>query len=276
MGGKTGNVKIWHFIGALIIAAWVLGVVTDSVAAMKDEELSYEVNGVVLKGYLAYDDAVAGKRPGVLVVHDFWGIGEFVRDRARELAKLGYVAFAVDMYGEAKEATNPAEARKLSREVRGNPPMMKARFDAARAVLSRNPSVDSKRIAAIGYSLGGFIVLEMARQGSDLAGVGVFWGSLKTERPAQKGMVKARVLVLTGADDPGVPAEDVNKFKAEMDAAGANYKVIAYPKAKHAFSRPNADSLATKFNLPTLAYNAEADQKSWAEMKSFFDMLFRK
>ena len=225
---------------------------------------------------MAYDDAVVGKRPGVLVVHDWWGAGEFVRDRARELAKLGYTALAVDMYGEGKEANNPDEAGKLSGEVRKNPSMMKARFDAARDVLSKHPSVDSKPIAAIGYSLGGYIVLEMARQGSDLAGVVSFWGSLKTERPAQKGMVKARVLVLNGMEDPWVPLEQVKQFRAEMDVAGVQYKVIDYPNSKHAFSRRDADSLARKFNLPQLAYNAEADQKSWVEMESFFNMLFRK
>ncbi len=275
MATKETNIKIWGFIGFLVIAAWLLGSVTDAMA-LKGEELIYKANGIVLKGYMAYDDAVAGKRPGVLVVHDWWGVGEFVRDRARELAKLGYTALAVDMYGEAKEATNPDEARKLSGEVRKNPSMMKARFDAARGALSKHPSVDSKRIAAIGYSLGGSIVLEMARQASDLAGVVVFWGSLKTERPAQKGMVKARVLVLNGMEDPGVPVEQVKQFKAEMDAAGVDYKVIDYPKSKHAFSRQDADSLARKFNLPALAYNAEADQKSWAEMGTFFNMLFRK
>jgi len=275
MVGREMNIKIWGFIGILVIAACLLGSVTDAMA-VKGEELIYKANGVVLKGYMAYDDAVAGKRPGVLVVHDWWGAGEFVRDRARELAKLGYTALAVDMYGEGKEATNPDEAGKLSGEVRKNPSMMEARFDAARGVLSKHPSVDSKRIAAIGYSLGGYIVLEMARQGSDLAGVVVFWGSLKTERPAQKGMVKARVLVLNGMEDPWVPVEQVKQFKAEMDAAGVHYKVIDYPKSKHAFSRHDADSLARKFNLPQLAYNAEADQKSWAEMEAFFNMLFRK
>ena len=210
---------------------------------------------------MAYDDAVAGKRPGVLVVHDWWGIGEFVRDRARELAKLGYTAFAVDMYGDGKEAANTKEAGKLSGGVQKNPSMMKARFDAARSVLSKHPSVDSMRIAAIGYSLGGIIVLEMAL-GCDLAGVVVFWGSLKTERPAEKGMVKARVLVLNGMEDPSVPVEQEKQFKAEMDAAGMHYKVIDYPKSKHGFSRHDADSLAKKFNLSQLAYNAEADQKS--------------
>ena len=260
----------------LLIGLMVFSLADSVHAAVKGEELSYKTNGVELKGYMAYDDAVVGKRPGVLVVHDWWGAGEFVRDRARELAKLGYTALAVDMYGEGKEANNPDEAGKLSGEVRKNPSMMKARFDAARDVLSKHPSVDSKPIAAIGYSLGGYIVLEMARQGSDLAGVVSFWGSLKTERPAQKGMVKARVLVLNGMEDPWVPLEQVKQFRAEMDVAGVQYKVIDYPNSKHAFSRRDADSLARKFNLPQLAYNAEADQKSWVEMESFFNMLFRK
>ena len=272
MATREMNVKIWGFIGILVIAAWLLGSVTDAMA-VKGEELIYRANGVVLKGYMAYDDAVAGKRPGVLVVHDWWGLGEFLRDRARALAKLGYTALAVDMYGE--EATNPEEAHKLSGELRKNPSMMKARFDAAREVLSKHPSVDSKRIAAIGYSLGGYIVLEMVRQGSDLAGAVVFWGTLKTERPAQKGMVKARVLVLNATEDPWTPMELVKQFKAEMDAAGVDYKVIDYPKTKHGFSRHDADSLARKFNMP-LAYDAEADRKSWAEMEAFFNMLFRK
>jgi dienelactone hydrolase len=272
---KDMNIKIWGIIGILVIAAWLLGPVTDAMA-FKGEELVYKANGVVLKGYLAYDDAVAEKRPGVLVVHEWWGINEFVRDRARELAKLGYTALAVDMYGEGKEATNPNEAGKLSGELRKNASMMKARFDAAGGVLSKHLSVDSKRIAAIGYSSGGYVVLEMARQGSELAGVVVFWGTLKTESPAQKGMVKAKVLVLNGMEDPWVPAEQVKQFKAEMDAAGVNYKVIDYPKAKHAFSRPQADIQAKQFNLPQLAYNAEADRKSWAEMETFFNMLFRK
>jgi dienelactone hydrolase len=275
MDKRRTKVTILGFISIFVIAAWLLGSVTDAMA-VRGGEVLYKANGVVLKGYLAYDDAVAGKRPGVLVVHDWWGISEFVRDRARELAKLGYTALAVDMYGEGKEATDPKEASKLAGEVRKNPSMMKARFDAARGVLSKHRSVDSKRLAAIGYSLGGSIVMEMARQGSDLAGVVVFWGSLKTERPAQKGIVKARVLALEGMEDPSVSVEQVKQFKAEMDAAGVHYKVIVYPNSKHAFSRHDADSLARKFNLPQLAYNAEADQKSWAEMEAFLKMLFRK
>ncbi len=263
--------SIWGSIGILITAACLLAPM--DAMAVKGEGLVYEVSGTVLKGYIAYDDAVAGKRPGVLVVHDWWGPGEFVRDRARELAKLGYTALAVDMYG--KEAANPEEAGKLAGELRKNPSMMKVRFDAALTALRRHPSVDSKRIGAIGYSLGGYIILEMARQGSDLAGVVVFWGTLKTERPAQKGLVKARVLVLNAMDDQWVTPEHVKQFKAEMEAAGVDYKVIDYPKTKHGFSRHNADDLAKKFNMP-LAYDADADRKSWAEMDAFFKVVFRK
>ncbi len=272
MATRETNTKIWHFIGILFIAAWLLGSVTNAMA-VKGEELIYKADGVVLKGYIAYDDAVAGKRPGVLVVHDWWGPSEFVRERARELAKLGYTGLAVDMYG--KEAANPDEAGKFSGELRKNPSMIKARFEAAKAALSKHPSVDPKRIGAIGYSLGGYIVLEMARQGADLRGVAVFWGTLKTDKPAQKGMVKAKVLVQTAAEDPWVTAEQVKQFNAEMDAAGVNFKVINYPKTKHGFSRADADSLAKRFNLP-LAYDAEADRKSWAEMDSFFKAIFRK
>ncbi len=271
MATKATNIRIWSFIGILTVAASLL--TSADAMAVKGEALVYEVSGTALKGYIAYDDAVAAKRPGVLVVHDWWGPGEFLRDRARELAKLGYTALAVDMYG--KEAANPEEAGKLSSELRKNPSMLKARFDAALAALKRHPSVDSKRIGAIGYSLGGYIILEMVRQGYDLAGVVVFWGTLKTDKPAQKGMVKAKVLVLNAMDDQWITAEHVKQFKAEMDAAGVDYKVINYPGTKHGFSRQNADTLAKKFNMP-LAYNADADRKSWAEMDAFFKVVFRK
>ena len=143
MATREMDTKIWGLIGILVIAAWLLGSVTDAMA-VKGEEVIYKANGVVLKGYIAYDDAVTGKRPGVLVVHDWWGPSEFVRDRVRALAKLGYTGLAVDMYGEGKEATNPDEAGKLAGELRKNPSMMKARFDAAQAALSKHPSVDSK------------------------------------------------------------------------------------------------------------------------------------
>lgn len=257
----------------LIIA---LAVVTHSVqAAVKGEEVQYKAGDTVLKGYLAYDDAVKGKRPGVLVVHEWWGHNEYARMRARMLAELGYTALAVDMYGDGKQATHPDDAGKFSGEVKKNMPMAKARFDAARNLLKKHATVDGKRIAAIGYCFGGGIVLEMARAGEPLKGVVSFHGSLKTDRPAKAGKMKVRMLVLTGEADPFVPAEQVEAFKKEMNAAKASYKVIAYPGAKHAFTNKEADQYGQKFNLP-LAYNAEADQKSWAEMQAFLKEIFAK
>jgi dienelactone hydrolase len=261
--------KRWILIVALAFVAQA------TQAAVKGEEVQYKAGNTVLKGYLAWDDAQKGKRPGVLVVHEWWGHNEYARERARMLAALGYTALALDMYGDGHQAHHPEEAGKFSGEVRKNLVLAKQRFDAAQRVLKKHPTVDGNNIAAIGYCFGGAIVLEMARQGESLKGVVSFHGSLNTEQPAKAGKLKARMLVLTGEADPFVPAEQVEAFKKEMDAAKADYKVIAYPGAKHAFTSKGADELGEKFKLP-LAYNADADQKSWAEMQAFFKEIFAK
>ena len=261
--------KRWLLIVALTFVAH------SAQAAVKGEEVQYKAGNTVLKGYLAYDDAVKGKRPGVLVVHEWWGHNEYARERARMLAALGYTALALDMYGDGHQAHHPDEAGKFSGEVRKNLVLAKQRFDAAQRLLKKNPTVDGKNIAAIGYCFGGAIVLEMARQGENLKGVVSFHGSLNTDQPAKAGKVKARLLVLTGEADPFVPAEQVEAFKKEMEAAKTPYRVIAYPGAKHSFTSKEADQYGQKFNLP-LAYNAEADQKSWAEMQAFFKEIFAK
>jgi dienelactone hydrolase len=261
--------KRWILIVALALVAH------SAQAAVKGEEVQYKAGNTVLKGYLAWDDAQKGKRPGVLVVHEWWGHNEYARERARMLAGLGYTALALDMYGDGHQAHHPDEAGKFSGEVRKNLTMAKVRFDAAQRVLKKHPTVDGGNIAAIGYCFGGAIVLEMARQGEPLKGVVSFHGSLNTEQPAKAGKLKARMLVLTGEADPFVPAEQVAAFKKEMDAAKASYKVIAYPGAKHSFTSPEADKLGQQFNMP-FAYHAEADQKSWAEMQVFFKEIFVK
>jgi dienelactone hydrolase len=255
------------------LALFALLIAPATQAAVKGEEVSYQAGNTTLKGYLAYDDAVQGKRPGVLVVHEWWGHNEYARERARMLAGLGYTALALDMYGDGHQAHHPDEAGKFSGEVRKNLAMAKQRFDAAAGVLKKHPTVDSSNIAAIGYCFGGAIVLEMARQGEPLKGVVSFHGSLNTDQPARAGQVKARVLVAHGAADPFVPAAQVEAFRQEMDAAKVNYRFIAYPGAKHGFTSKEADENGRKFNLP-LAYNAEADQKSWAEMQAFFKEIF--
>ncbi len=242
-------------------------------ALERGEPVEYKANGTVLKGYLAWDDAVKGRRPGVLVVHEWWGHNEYARTRARQLAELGYTALAVDMYGDGKTADHPRTAGLLSGELRKNLPLARKRFEAAVALLRRHQTVDPNRIAAIGYCFGGAIVLEMARQGVDLKGVVSFHGALDTEHPARPGRVKAKVLVLNGADDPFVKPEAIEAFKQEMASAGVDYRFVNYPGAKHSFTNPQATAFGKKFNLP-LEYHPEADRQSWAEMKAFLAQVF--
>lgn len=265
------NVPLYRF-GAACLA---LALTAPAAAAVKGEPVEYRANGTVLKGYLAYDDAIKDKRPGVLVVHEWWGHNEYARMRARMLAELGYTALAVDMYGDGKTADHPDTAGKFAGEVRKNLPVAKKRFEAALAQLRKHKTVDPKRVAAIGYCFGGAVVLEMARQGVDLKGVVSFHGALNTESPAQPGKVKAKILVLNGEDDPLVKPEAIEAFKKEMQAAKADYRFVNYPGAKHSFTNPGATELGKKFNLP-LEYHPEVDRQSWAEMQAFLEGLFKK
>jgi len=242
-------------------------------AAVHGKEVSYKANGTTLKGYVAYDDAIKGKRPAVLVVHEWWGHNEYARKRARMLAKLGYTALAVDMYGNGKQAHHPDEAGKFATEVSKNMPMAKARFEAGMNLLRKEKTVDAGKMAAIGYCFGGGVVLNMARQGEDLKGVVSFHGSLGTDSPAQPGMIKARIISFSGEADPMIGADSVAGFKKEMDHAGANYRVVTYPGAQHAFTNPDADKLGKKFKLP-LAYNAAADKDSWQQATVFLREVF--
>lgn len=244
-------------------------------AAIKNEEISYTANGITMKGYLAYDDAIKGKRPGVLVVHEWWGHNEYARRRARMLAELGYVAFAVDMYGDGKQAAHPDDAGKFAGAVMQNMEGAKARFTAAMDLLKKNPHTDPARIAAIGYCFGGGVVLHMARFGYDLKGVASFHGMLGTQTPAQAGKVKAKILVCNGADDNFIPQEQIATFKKEMTDAKVDFQFISYPGAKHSFTNPDADQYAKQFGMP-IAYNADADKKSWEAMQAFFKKIFAK
>lgn len=240
---------------------------------IKAETVIYSAQGQVMKGYLAFDENIKGPRPGILVVHEWWGLNDYARMRARMLAELGYTALALDMYGNDKVAAHPADAMKFSSELIQNFPMAKARFLAGMEFLKEKPFVDPTRIAAIGYCFGGGIVLNMARQGVDLKGVVSFHGSLATGKPAEPGVVKARILVLNGDADKFTTAEQIAAFKKEMEAAKVDYRFISYPGAMHSFTNPDADKLAKKFNMP-IGYNAEADRKSWEEMKQFLTEIF--
>ena len=251
-------------LGVASLPAW---------ADVVGKEVSYQANGVTMKGYLAYDDKVQGKRPAVLVVHEWWGHNEYARKRAHMLAGMGYTALAVDMYGDGKTADHPDDAGKFAGEVNKNKGVARARFEAAMGVVKKEKSGDENKIAAIGYCFGGSTVLNMARQGVPLAAVASFHGGLGTKAPAEPGMVKAKVMVFTGEEDPMAPAAQVEAFKAEMDKAGASYKVVSYPGVKHSFTNPDADEYAQKFNMP-VAYNAEADKASWADTQKFLAEVF--
>jgi dienelactone hydrolase len=202
-------------------------------------------------------------------------LNDYARKRAQMLAELGYTALAVDMYGDGKVAVHPDDAQKFSSEFLKSPDVAKTRFMAAMDFLRDQSTVDPTRIAAIGYCFGGGIVLNMARQGLDLKGVASFHGGLTAIKPAQPGMVKAKILVLNGADDKFITPEQIEAFKEEMRTAGADFRFINYPGAIHSFTNPEADVLGKKFNLP-MAYNADADRNSWDEMKEFLNSIFKK
>ena len=239
------------------------------------ESVEYAADGLVMKGYLAYDASIEGKRPGILVVHEWWGHNEYARKRARMLAELGYTALAVDMFGDGKQAMHPDDAGKFASEAVANLEDARKRFEAALAILKSHPTTDGQHIGAIGYCFGGGVVLNMARLGLDLDGVVSFHGALAGRTTAAPGTIKAKILVLTGGDDKMVPADQVTAFEQEMKTAGADYRVVVYPGALHSFTNPDADEYSKKFGIP-VGYNEAADKGSWNEMKVFFSGVFGK
>lgn len=204
----------------------------------------------------------------VIVIHEWWGLNDYARDRARMLAEAGYTTIAVDMYGHGKVAGHPDNAKAFMNAALAEPEKMNARFSAARELLAAQKGVDASRIFAMGYCFGGAVVLNQARQGAELAGVASFHGSLGTETPAEKGAIKARILVAHGGADPFVPVEQVSGFVTEMVNAGADFELLNYPQAQHSFTNPGATDKGKAFNLP-LAYDADADAASWAALLDF-------
>jgi dienelactone hydrolase len=236
--------------------------------------VEYKVGDTSLKGYLAYDTGVKGRKPGIVVVHEWWGLTEYPRMRARMLAKLGYVAFAADMFGDGKIAENPADAQKYAGESMKDPALLKAKFMAAVDYLMHDEHVDTTQIGAIGYCYGGGVVLNMADAGVDLKGVVGFHAGLASVTPPEKGVLKAKILVCAGGADKFITPVDIEKFKKGMDDAGADYKYIAYEGALHAFSNPEATAAGKKFNIP-IAYNEKADKASWKDMQNFLKKVFK-
>lgn len=257
-----------------LIGGLLLFVATQVVAAIKEEAVTYKDGDTTLNGFIVYDDAVKGKRPGIVVVHEWWGITAHTRAEARKFAEQGYTAFVADMFA-GKTADNPTDAGGLAKGLMGNPAGMQARFNAAYAELAKHSTVDAKRIAGSGYCMGGSVVLNMARSGADLLGVVAFHAGLGTSTPAAPGKVKAKVLVLNGADDPFVKPDSIEAFKKEMEAAKVDYQFINYPGAVHAYTNPEATEKGKQFKLP-LAYNAEVDKQAKSEAAKFFAGTLKK
>jgi dienelactone hydrolase len=246
----------------------------DSTVTLKEETVTFNADGATLDGYIAYNDSIKGKRPAILVIPEWWGLDDYVRMRARMLAQLGYVAMAVDLYGDGRVADNLDSAKAYSGPFYAHPEKGKIRVDSAIAKIRTLDMVDPNAIGAIGYCFGGGVLLNTVRLGDDLKGIVSFHGNL-IGVPARKDLLRTKILVCHGNADQFVTPKEVATFKKQMDSIGAAYTFIGYDSATHAFTNPAATANGKKFNLP-IAYNAKADRASWEAMKNFFATLFGK
>lgn len=245
---------------------------TLSQAAIETKTVEYRQGDTRLVGYLAYPKDMKAKRPGILVIHEWMGLNDYAKRRAEQLAELGYVALAGDIYGDGKIAANPEEAGKLAGTYKNDRPLLRARATAGLAALRAQSGVAADQVAAIGYCFGGTAVLELARSGADVAGVVSFHGGLDTPTPQDAKNIHAKVLALHGADDPLVPPEQVAAFEQEMRTGAVDWQLIAYGHAVHGFTN-SANGADTSKGV---AYNADADARSWNAMRQFFDEIFAK
>ena len=254
----------------------IFGIAATAQAAIQTQEIQYSSGGTTLNGYLAYDDSVQGKRPGVLVVHEWWGHNEHARDRARMLAELGYTALAVDMYGDGKFAEHPEKAGEFMNAAFKDWKGSKAKFNAAKKLLQNHATVDPKHMASIGFCFGGAVSLRMAREGADLDAVVAFHSALPTEPPVSKEKVKAAVLVINGSEDAWLDPKTVAAFKKEMSSASKDFQYLTLAGAKHSFTNKQADEFSKKFKIDNLKYNKQADKRAWSAMQILFKRVFSK
>jgi dienelactone hydrolase len=245
----------------------------DSISHIKTEEVFYNSNGKRAKWYIAYDENRTGKLPVVIIVHEWWGLNDYAKSRARQIAELGYFAFDADLFGNGQLANNPDEARTLTKPYYSNPKNTLQPINDAIAKAATFSQADISKVAAIGYCFGGFVVVNAAKLGASLQGVVSFHGRLIGVQP-KKDLLKGKVLICQGGDDEFVPLTDQLAFKKSMDSVAALYSFITYPGAKHAYTNPDATELGKKFKMP-IAYNASADTASWNDMCAFFLTIFK-
>jgi dienelactone hydrolase len=255
----------------VLLTLTVLLLLTGPAAAkVVTRPIAYNHGDVPLEGYLVYDDAVTKKMPGILVVHEWWGLNDYARSRAEKLAGLGYVAFALDMYGKGKSTEHPEQAGAWMKAINSNMDVWLKRAMAGLDVLKQQPQVDATRLAAIGYCFGGATVQVLAYGGADLKGVVSFHGSLIPVSSDQAGRTRAKILICHGALDPMNTSEAVATYIAAMNTSSIDWQLIAYGGARHSFTNPAAD----KHGMAALAYSPSADRRSWQDMTLFFDELF--
>jgi dienelactone hydrolase len=241
-------------------------------AAVKTQTIEYDGGGVHLKSFLAYDDAAQGKRPGIIVCPEWWGLTDYAKHRAEMLAELGYVALAVDLYGDGKTTDNPQEAGSLAGALKSNRTLLRQRVNAGLEQLKKNERVDPQKTGAIGYCFGGTTAIELARSGADIRGVVTFHAGLDSPNPADGKNIKARILVCHGGNDAFTPEKDLDAFEQEMRQNNVDWQINIYGGAVHSFTNPGAD----KHGIPGIAYNARADHRSWQAMQTFFNDVFAK
>lgn len=260
-------------VAAVTVTALSFG--SSAFAAIQEQAVSYKDGDTVLKGYIVYDDASAAKRPGIVIVPTWWGVNKHMRDEAHNYASQGYTAFIADMYGDGQTADNPKDASALMGALAKNPAAMMSRFNAAKDALSKDATVDTSRLGAAGYSLGGRVALDVARSGSELKGIALFFTSPVTMQSQPKtGNVKAKLLVMNGAADPFIKPEAVDAFKKEMAADNADLNYISYAGAMHSYTDPDATEKGKQFKIP-FAYDPEAAKQSRAEATKFFSAVFK-
>jgi dienelactone hydrolase len=260
-----------HKMKLTLCLAVVFLMVSPLSAEIMTETVLYNHGDVELEGFLAWDNSTTDVRPGVLVVHEWTGLNDYTKSRCRQLAELGYVAFAVDMYGKGIRPQTAKEASKQATIYRSDRQLMRARVTAGLNELLKNKFCDANRVAAIGYCFGGGTVLELARSGADIAGVVSFHGNLDTPDPSDARNVQCKILVCHGAADPHVPMKQVEAFFDEMNQADVDFQFIAYGEAVHSFTNPNSgDDPSTG-----VAYNPTADRRSWQHMQMFFNEIFK-
>lgn len=267
---KKYSVFILLVMAILITPIWTMITSAQTPNTLQTQVIEYRQGDAVLEGYLAYDSSQTGKRPGVLVVHEWKGLDDYAKKRTEQLASMGYVAFAADIYGKGIRPQTVDEARTQATLYRSNRALLRERVNAALAELRKQPQTDNERLGAIGYCFGGTTVLELARSGADVDGVVSFHGGLDSPNPQDGKQIKSKVLVLHGADDPLVSQEDIKAFEQEMRAGNVDWQMVNYGGTVHSFTNPKAGNDPSKGS----AYNPDSDRRSFEAMKVFFEEIF--